>query len=137
MLSVGLFAAVLLHELGHALMALKTGGRVRQITLMLLGGMTEIDHEDARPRHAFAVAIAGPAVNLVLGAASLILSGLLRSLSVDAYLFLLLFGGINLLLTAFNLIPAFPLMAAACLKPCCSGNCRKKRRMRSPIVSAA
>ena len=64
--AVAVFVAVLLHELGHAVAALNQGGRVRAITLMILGGVTELEHDDATPRQALWVALAGPLVNLVL-----------------------------------------------------------------------
>lgn len=113
-LAVALFIAVLLHELGHALVALRQGARVRAITLMVLGGVTEIDHDDASPSEALCMAFAGPLVNLVLGAASLLLARL--PLGVDLHAFFLLFGLINLFLAVFNLIPAFPLDGGRMLK---------------------
>lgn len=105
--AVALFGGVLLHELGHALVALRQGGRVRAITLMVLGGITEIDHDDATPKQALWVAFAGPLVNLVLGAAALALGRL--PLPVDVQVFLLLLGVVNLFIAAFNLLPALPL----------------------------
>jgi len=113
-LSVAVFVAVLLHELGHALVALRQGARVRAITLMVLGGVTEIDHDDARPSEALWMAFAGPLVNLVLAAVSLGAARL--PLGVDLHAFCLLFGLINLFLAAFNLIPAFPLDGGRMLK---------------------
>lgn len=113
-LALALFVAVLLHELGHALVALRQGARVRAITLMVLGGITEIDHDDARPAEALWMAFAGPLVNLALGALSLSLARL--PLGVDLHAFLLLFGLINLFLAAFNLVPAFPLDGGRMLK---------------------
>ncbi len=113
-LAVALFVAVLLHELAHALVALRQGARVRAITLMVLGGVTEIDHDDATPGQALWMAFAGPLVNLVLAAVSLLAARL--PLGVDLHAFCLLFGFINLFLAIFNLIPAFPLDGGRMLK---------------------
>jgi Zn-dependent protease len=107
-LAVALFVAVALHELGHALTALAQGAKVKGITLMILGGVTEIEHEDATPGQAFRMAAAGPLVNLVLAAGCwglLYLDGL----GLDAFLSLQMFFGLNLILALFNLVPAFPL----------------------------
>lgn len=65
--AVLLYASVLIHELGHALLAKYYGVGVRKITLQLLGGVTEMDREANSPRREFAVAAAGPALSLLLG----------------------------------------------------------------------
>ncbi len=114
LLAVAVFVGVLLHELAHALVALRQGARVRAITLMVLGGVTEIDHDDATPGQALWMAFAGPLVNLVLGAICLAAARL--PLGVDLHAFLLLFGLINVFLAVFNLLPAFPLDGGRMLK---------------------
>lgn len=108
LMALALFAGVALHELGHALVALSQGGRVRAITLMLLGGVTEIDHDDATPRQQAWMAFAGPLVSLGLGFGAVFLSAL-PVLGLDAALALRMFGAINLMLALFNLVPAYPL----------------------------
>lgn len=113
-LAIALFAAVLLHELAHAVTALRQGARVRAITLMVLGGVTEIDHDDATPGQALWVAFAGPLVNLLLAAVSLGAARL--PIGLDGQVFLLLFGLINLFIAVFNLLPAFPLDGGRMLK---------------------
>ncbi len=105
---VGLFVSVLLHELGHALVALKVGGRVKSITLMILGGVTEIDQDDATPAETLRIAAAGPLVNLALGSVALILVPLTSSVG-DLQAGVMLFAAMNLLLAVFNLFPALPL----------------------------
>jgi Zn-dependent protease len=107
-LSVALFVGVLLHELGHALVALKQGGRVRGITLMVLGGVTEIENDDATPRQQAWMAFAGPLVSLGLGVGSLALASI-SGLGLDLSLMLAIFGWMNVGLAIFNLIPAYPL----------------------------
>ena len=125
--SVALFLAVLLHELGHAYIALVQGARVRSITLMILGGVTEIDQDDATPSEALRTALAGPVANLVLGVLTM-LAVPFTLFSLDAYIFLFLFACLNLFLGVFNLVPAFPLDGARALKAIL--------RMRFPDIQA-
>ena len=62
------FVCLTLHELAHAVTARRFGIRVRGITLVLFGGVAEIDGEVPTPSREFAVALVGPAVSLALGA---------------------------------------------------------------------
>jgi hypothetical protein len=62
--AVLLYASVLVHELGHAVTAMKFGLPVKRITLQLLGGVTEMGRESNSPRREFAIAGAGPALSL-------------------------------------------------------------------------
>ncbi len=104
-----LFVSVLLHELGHALVALRQGVKVSSITLFLLGGVASVERECSTARGAFLVAAAGPAVSLALAAA------LLGSQHGAAHLSPLLgemveeLGTLNLVLALFNLLPGLPL----------------------------
>lgn len=107
-LALSVFVSIALHELGHALTSLAQGGRVRSITLMLLGGVTEIEHEEATPRQEFWMALAGPLVSFALAFLGFALARI-PGLWVDAYVSLWLFGLINLFIALFNLLPAFPL----------------------------
>jgi Zn-dependent protease len=68
--AVLLYASVLIHELGHALTAMRFGVPVRRITLQLLGGVTEMNREAQSPRREFTIAGAGPALSLFLGVAA-------------------------------------------------------------------
>jgi Zn-dependent protease len=115
-LSLSLFGAVLLHEIGHAAVALHYNMPVRAITLMILGGMTEIDQDDASPKETFLVALAGPAVNLVLGLICIVTARLLPMTWTDVLIFLALFGALNVLIAVFNLIPSMPLDGGRMLK---------------------
>lgn len=108
LLAVAVFFGVLLHELGHALTARAQGAQVKGIVLMVLGGVTEIEHPKATPGQQFRVAIAGPLVSAALGGLALA-PLLIDGLPVELHLGLLLFGAINLFIAAFNLIPAFPM----------------------------
>ncbi|MFM2154004.1 MAG: hypothetical protein RL199_2439 [Pseudomonadota bacterium] len=107
-LACGLFACVLLHELGHALVALRFGGRVAGITLMLLGGISELRGLPRSPRQEGLVAVAGPLVSLALGLGAWGVDALLRG-PPDVRFALYYLGQINLVLAAFNLLPAFPM----------------------------
>ena len=124
LLVVLLFAAVLLHEAGHALMALHYGLEVSDISLSPLGGASRIER---LPRHSIAetlIALSGPLVNLAIAVALLpvvVLFGFLAGYSsfgdVTAGAFrsagplslLLSFFILNLLLLMFNVLPAFPM----------------------------
>ena len=64
--AVGLFTSVALHELGHSIVALAKGCRVREILLLPIGGMAQLDRMPSRPSDEFQIAIAGPAVSLLL-----------------------------------------------------------------------
>ncbi len=110
-----LFASVLLHELGHSLVAQSQGIQVNSITLFLFGGIASIDKESKTPGQAFQVAIAGPMVSLglffSLSAAALVLpeSSLIAALAERI-------AGINLVLAIFNMIPGLPLDGGQVLK---------------------
>jgi Zn-dependent protease/CBS domain-containing protein len=105
-----LFASLLLHELGHAIVARRRGVRVQEIDLWLLGGVSRMAGEAHDPGDELRYALAGPAVSALVtacfGAIDLLLpastSATLRAL-VDYQVL------INALILGFNLIPAFPL----------------------------
>ncbi|MEO1003865.1 MAG: site-2 protease family protein [Cyanobacteria bacterium J06638_7] len=107
--AVLLFVSVLLHELGHSLVALSQGVKVRSITLFLLGGVASVERESSTAIGALLVAAAGPAVSLALGV------GLLAGTHTADHLSPLLgavvkeLGTVNLVLALFNLLPGLPL----------------------------
>ena len=110
-----LFGSVLLHELGHSLVAQSQGIQVNSITLFLFGGIAAIDQESKTPGQAFQVAIAGPAVSLSL---YFLLTLCITVLSLPGPLAVLFasVAQINLVLTVFNLIPGLPLDGGQVLK---------------------
>src|SRR3954449_2209225 len=107
--AIGLFVSVLVHELGHSVVARLYGVKVRSITLWLLGGMAQFD-EMPRQRGAEAVvAIAGPIVSVAVGVlCGLVLKALPPSAVPARFVFTYL-AYMNVSLAVFNMIPALPL----------------------------
>ena len=102
------FVSLLLHELGHALQARREGVEIEGITLWLFGGVARFKGMFPSAGAEFRIAVAGPVVTLVLGAAFLAGARLLAlPAAVDGVITWL--GAVNLFLLAFNLLPALPL----------------------------
>jgi Zn-dependent protease/predicted transcriptional regulator len=103
-----LFVSVLLHELGHSLTALRYKIPVRNITLFIFGGISQISEEPVSALSEFWITIVGPIVSFILAGVfallSLVTSGFTPLFAIVKYL-----AYINLILGAFNLIPGFPL----------------------------
>jgi len=128
--ALAFFSCIVLHELGHALVAQRIGIPMRGITLFLFGGVAEMEGEPASSGREFAMAIAGPLVSLVL-------AGLFGLLAVtggqmdwprQVEVILLYLAGINLTVLVFNLVPAFPLDGGRVFRSILwgvSGNLRK------------
>jgi Zn-dependent protease/CBS domain-containing protein len=118
-----LFASLIVHELGHALAARRQGIEVRRIDLFMFGGLTQMSRDTASPGEELKVAAAGPAATLCFALACLGLDmaivgphRLLHAVELDqgvritpvllSLSWLLVW---NMMLLAFNLVPAFPL----------------------------
>jgi Zn-dependent protease/predicted transcriptional regulator len=109
-----MFLSVLLHELGHSYVALSYRIPIERITLFIFGGVAHIRKEAPTPRAEFLIAVAGPIVSFLLGAACfgfVVLAeqvqeqrGLQGLISLGALL-----GMVNVQLGLFNLIPGYPL----------------------------
>ncbi len=112
---LALFLCVVLHEYGHALAARKFGIATKDITLLPIGGLARLERIPDKPNQELWVALAGPAVNVVIAAALgmyLYLTGHFQpvqqmGLTHGAFLERVMFA--NLLLVGFNMIPAFPM----------------------------
>jgi len=108
-LAILLFVSVALHELAHSYIALKQGLKIKDITLMLLGGIAQIEDDSGEIKDEALMAFAGPFLSLVLG---IILLGIIRPatafLPTDYRLIVYYLGFMNIFLAVFNLIPAFP-----------------------------
>jgi Zn-dependent protease len=102
------FASVLLHELGHSLVAMRYNIAVNSITLFIFGGVSEIKSEPTSALSDFWISISGPIVSLlfagIFGLLAVVFSAFEPLLALTKYL-----AYINLLLGMFNLIPGFPL----------------------------
>ncbi len=110
---VTIFVCVLVHEFAHSLVARHLGVHVREIELLPIGGLSKMERIPDNPRHEFAIAVAGPAASLALG------TGLLAAVSaahghippptLAGGAFVARTAWFNLVIGAFNLLPALPL----------------------------
>jgi len=112
---IAIFICVVLHEYGHALMARRYGIATRDIILLPIGGVARLERMPTQPVQELWVALAGPAVNVVIVA---VLYGWLKltaawepvqSLTVTTGPFLERLMAANIVMIVFNMIPAFPL----------------------------
>ncbi len=134
------FGSVLAHELMHSLVSQRQGVPVKDITLFILGGVSQISEEPREPRHEFNMAIVGPLASLIIGG---ILWGIyfgIRHADNAAAEFITpivyWLGFINLALGVFNLIPGFPLDGGRVLRSLLwwrSRNLRSATRIASTI----
>ncbi|NBC96648.1 MAG: CBS domain-containing protein [Deinococcus-Thermus bacterium] len=112
---LALFACVVLHEFGHALAARRYGIRTPDITLLPIGGLARLERMPEDPGQEIIVALAGPAVNVVIWAVLVFVVGAdtsveaLQNIEDPASGFLGRLAAVNLFLVLFNMIPAFPM----------------------------
>jgi Zn-dependent protease len=118
--TLAIFGLVLLHELGHSLAAMGYGIPVKDITLLPIGGVARLERMPDKPVQELVVALAGPAVNVVLAGLLLPLVVALTAMQPNPFslrlltepglpgLLTFLFGA-NVMLALFNMLPAFPL----------------------------
>src|SRR2546421_8881694 len=107
--SLLLFVSVLLHELAHSLVARRRGLPVKNITLFIFGGVSNIEQEPKSPGVEFQVAVVGPLTSLLIGAICYLLLLPLRGTHSPMEGILFYLAVTNVLLGVFNLIPGFPL----------------------------
>ena len=133
--AVGIFASVALHELGHSIVAQKKGSYIQEIVLYPFGGAAKIANIPETPKDEIHVALAGPAVSLILAVIGLFI-GIVISINqperTSAPLSMQL-GFVNLGLVLFNMLPAFPMDGGRVLRASLS---RKKGRMVATRMAA-
>ena len=110
-----IFGCVLVHELGHSLIARRFGIEAKNITLLPIGGVSSIEEMPESPAQEIAISIVGPFINLVIAAALYLFLGRWSGVVITTLypastqeLFTALIGT-NVILAVFNLIPAFPM----------------------------
>ncbi|NND03639.1 MAG: site-2 protease family protein, partial [Acidimicrobiia bacterium] len=104
--ALALLGSILVHELGHALVALRNGVGVERISLWAFGGVAQLESEAESPRAEAEIAGIGPAISLSLGALLLAVASAFTGLTAAVIGWA---GAINILLGVFNLIPGAPL----------------------------
>lgn len=109
---VGIFASIVLHELGHSLVARRFGIEMRGITLHLFGGAAELESEPTSATAELWIAVAGPATSFLLAAIfrlGAVAAAGVSSGDLPVEMLLRYLASLNLVLAIFNLLPAFPL----------------------------
>jgi len=113
--ALGLFVGVFIHEMAHSLIAKAKGIKIHSITLLILGGVSQMEETMPDPRIELPMALAGPMTSLALGLISAALVYIFDAVVPDpAVAGVLVFtfgylGLLNILLFGFNLLPAFPM----------------------------
>jgi Zn-dependent protease/CBS domain-containing protein len=136
--TLGLFLAIVFHELSHSLVARRRGLPIKGITLFIFGGVAEMSDEPENPKTELVMAAAGPISSIILGLFFLLLRVAAKAsewpipvLGVVTYL-----AFINFILAAFNLLPAFPLDGGRILRSLLwqrQGSLRRATRISSRI----
>ena len=113
--ALGLFLGVFVHELAHSLVARAKGIKMQSITLLMFGGIAQMDEGTPEPKTELPMALAGPVMSLVFGLVCCGLVYVVPEMTANpGYQGLLIFvfgylGLLNIILCVFNLIPAFPM----------------------------
>jgi len=104
-----LFASVILHELGHSLVAIREGIPIKRITLFIFGGVAQMEAEPTNPTTELKVTAAGPLTSIVIALllGAIYYLALVPGLIISESIFFV--ARLNLIMALFNLIPAFPL----------------------------
>ncbi len=132
--SILFFVSIVLHELGHAVVALRHGVRTQSITLFIFGGVAQLEQDPRSGRAEFWMAAAGPLVSLAL-AGFFHAGSTLSFVSPSVAAVLKYLALINLILALFNLVPAFPMDGGRLLRGALWGAIGKARATR--IASGA
>jgi Zn-dependent protease len=138
MLVGSLFFCVLLHEYGHALSARRYGVETLDIILSIIGGVARLTRIPEKPLQEFIVAVAGPAVNMVIAAFIYLIlwvfgySLLPATDGINAATFLQYLAFANIMLVIFNLVPAFPMDGGRMLRAALSS---KLNRVKATFIA--
>ena len=116
---IAVFASVVAHELGHALTARHFGIETRQILLLPIGGVAQLEQAHMPPRVELPVALAGPIVSFLLAGVLFTFAAVGGDVSPDSFLGSLAWT--NLGLAVFNMLPAFPMDGGRVLRAGLSG----------------
>ena len=139
-LVIAIFVTIVIHELGHALVARHYGYRTRDILLLPIGGIASLERMPEKPSQELAVALVGPAINLAI--AGLLWVGISIAHGTTRIDEVTSVGGalatqllwINIALAAFNMLPAFPMDGGRALRALLS---MRLDRARATDVAAA
>ncbi len=119
---IAIFFCVLLHEFGHVLAARRYGIHTADVTLLPIGGLARLERMPRKPSQELVVAIAGPAVNVAIFLLLWPFLQFLPSMAIDNSFimapFLERLAYWNLIMVAFNMIPAFPMDGGRVLRAC-------------------
>jgi len=133
--AIGLFASVALHELGHSVVAQAKGAHIMEIVLYPFGGAAKIANIPVKPIDEILVALAGPAVSLILGIIGIFLGFRIYDAHPEMNYnpLILELGIINTVLFVFNLFPVFPMDGGRVLRAALA---TKKSRMEATRIAA-
>jgi Zn-dependent protease len=129
------FASIVLHELGHAIVAERQGVPMKGITLFIFGGVAEMTSEPPSAKSEFLVAIGGPMVSLALAILFLGTANYI-ALPIEIGAVVWWLGAVNAALLVFNMIPAFPLDGGRVLRSILwhfQGNLQRATRVSSNV----
>lgn len=106
-----LFTSVLIHELSHSLVSIGMGIQVKRISLFIFGGIAQIEEEPNDPLKELKIALAGPAMSVLIFVILSLLSNIFSHFQTPEYFLVILtyVANVNLVLAVFNMVPAFPL----------------------------
>lgn len=128
------FCSVALHELGHAIIAMREGCGVRQILLLPIGGIAELSHMPDRPAAEIKIAVAGPLVSLGIAIATGLLAAGFHLLGLPLlFEICAILSAVNTGLLLFNLLPSFPMDGGRVLRALLS---RRLGRLEATRIAA-
>jgi Zn-dependent protease len=131
--AVALFASVLVHELAHSLYAQRKGGQVRGITLLMIGGVSEVTQLPPRARDEATMALLGPVASLAIGGACFLIQRAIPATAFNFRFGIFYLGSLNILLGLFNLLPAYPMDGGRILRALLAG---RLGRVRATAIAA-